>query len=299
MNREKAHSMLLRLAARVPDDGLAMMRDHLAAGRQNEVAKMLGIALNTGRLALLEHEEKTVRELVGRRAPMRVPRLESLAMPPFLFIPDEEGAELDEPLVEACREISGLRAVWRVTRWVGELAGPLVLGETDAGVSKPPVTARLQRVFEDAGEIPRVEIFGEDEVLPPYHESALITSRLLWYPEGMHDVHVAKHVTADGDRPSEEDRARLSAFLNSGVVLLAALSPAEDRIDPENGAPVPAGFRTDGTWVWAEADAHYLDRYGIGPDPDLVQHALSGARPRMPLSRVDIHRLLTALGVPA
>ncbi len=39
-----------------------------------------------------------------------------------------------------------------------------------------------------------------------------------------------------------------------------------------DGPRVPIGYRSDGTWVWQEASAYYLDRYGIAPQDALLEH---------------------------
>ncbi|WP_179332389.1 hypothetical protein [Streptomyces sp. Tue6028] len=42
---------------------------------------------------------------------------------------------------------------------------------------------------------------------------------------------------------------------------------------------VPAIFRTDGTWVWSDQIAYYLDRYGYAPDPGLRRHFATRQEP--------------------
>ncbi len=37
---------------------------------------------------------------------------------------------------------------------------------------------------------------------------------------------------------------------------------------------VPLNFRTDGTWIWAGAVPHYLRKYGLPPEPDMVAHIM-------------------------
>src|SRR5262249_12672004 len=41
---------------------------------------------------------------------------------------------------------------------------------------------------------------------------------------------------------------------------------------PEHGQTVPNTFRTDGRWIWSDAAAYYLHRYGLAPDPGLLAY---------------------------
>lgn len=55
---------------------------------------------------------------------------------------------------------------------------------------------------------------------------------------------------------------------------------------------MPAGFRTDGVWVWSDQIAYYLDRYGLAPEPALRQHLTA----RAPHRRTVPPRMLSAAG---
>lgn len=69
---------------------------------------------------------------------------------------------------------------------------------------------------------------------------------------------------------AEERTALLSCLRDAPAAVL--LSPEPDRVAPECGRVVPAGFRTDGTWVWSDQIAYYLDRYGYAPEPELRRY---------------------------
>ena len=58
--------LLLRLAGRVPDDGLALMRALFADADVAETVSMLALALQTGRLALTGDEAPVAREVLRR-----------------------------------------------------------------------------------------------------------------------------------------------------------------------------------------------------------------------------------------
>ncbi|WP_157513922.1 hypothetical protein [Nocardia concava] len=82
---------------------------------------------------------------------------------------------------------------------------------------------------------------------------------------------------ADGkpvvNRPAVEGNTRTAvlAYLESAPIVLAARSFEQDEFAPGD-RDVPLTFRTDGTWVWAGAVAHYLNKHGLPPEAELVRH---------------------------
>ncbi|GLY49666.1 hypothetical protein [Lentzea sp. NBRC 102530] len=64
-------------------------------------------------------------------------------------------------------------------------------------------------------------------------------------------------------------------YLESAPVVLAARSYDTDEFSQTGEQDVPLNFRTDGTWIWAGAVPHYLRKYGLPPEPELVAHAVS------------------------
>ncbi|MFB6614756.1 serine/threonine-protein kinase [Streptomyces sp. NPDC085524] len=91
---------------------------------------------------------------------------------------------------------------------------------------------------------------------------------------------------------SAEECAALLTALRQAPVALHGLVPEPDRLDPARSRVVPAGFRTDGLWVWSDQIAYYLERYRCAPDPALRHHLAQRAeqRPEVPA------RLLSAAG---
>lgn len=75
------------------------------------------------------------------------------------------------------------------------------------------------------------------------------------------------------DRPALEGNTRTAvlAYLESAPIVLAARSFEQDEFAPAD-RDVPLNFRTDGTWVWAGAVAHYLHKHGLPPEAELVRH---------------------------
>ncbi|MGH3166667.1 MAG: hypothetical protein ACRDN0_12345 [Trebonia sp.] len=70
--------------------------------------------------------------------------------------------------------------------------------------------------------------------------------------------------------PAERDR--LAAYLRGGCPALTTTIRMTDVIDPAAGASVPASFRTDGEWIWAETVEYYLTRHDLAPDARLIDH---------------------------
>ncbi|MGM7647485.1 hypothetical protein ACSVDM_21505 [Nocardia sp. JW2] len=78
------------------------------------------------------------------------------------------------------------------------------------------------------------------------------------------------------NRPPVDPRivAQVLTYLESAPVILSARSYATDDFDPAQ-RDVPLNFQTDGVFVWAGAVPHYLRKYGVPPEPSLVQHIVT------------------------
>ncbi|WP_020663710.1 TNT domain-containing protein [Amycolatopsis benzoatilytica] len=80
--------------------------------------------------------------------------------------------------------------------------------------------------------------------------------------------------------PQDQVRGVLDYLFRAPVVLHRP-TPQPD-IFAAPGAPpdVPHAFHTDGTWIWPAAVPHYLRKYGVPPEPELVEHIrAAGFRP--------------------
>lgn len=91
---------------------------------------------------------------------------------------------------------------------------------------------------------------------------------------------------------SVEERIALLHALRAAPIAVHALGPEPDRVEPARGPVVPAGFRTDGVWVWSDQIAYYLDRYGLAPEPGLRHHLTA----RAPHRAAVPPRMLSAAG---
>ncbi|MEY7972403.1 TNT domain-containing protein [Saccharomonospora xinjiangensis] len=70
--------------------------------------------------------------------------------------------------------------------------------------------------------------------------------------------------------PPEQVRDLLN-YLYRAPVVQAKPGALPDIFVP--GPPnVPDAFHTDGTWIWPAAVPHYLRKYGVPPEPDLLDH---------------------------
>lgn len=68
-----------------------------------------------------------------------------------------------------------------------------------------------------------------------------------------------------------KERERMLRLLAGGGIVLRAATLLRDEINGEEAA-VPADLRSDGTWIWSDAAAYYLDNHWLAPDPELVAH---------------------------
>jgi hypothetical protein len=104
--------------------------------------------------------------------------------------------------------------------------------------------------------------------------------------------------TFDPGRPRVDDpdeRARISAFLAAGTMIVRIVGHTDDRIDPARGEVVPMSTHTDGTWIWNASVRYYLDTHGIAPDKDFLAHIVANeyvpVRPDEPTIRAALAEL--------
>lgn len=87
------------------------------------------------------------------------------------------------------------------------------------------------------------------------------------------DSHTAGHppVVNRPPVPQEETRALLG-YLYRAPVVQSRKELRADIFAPNNAPDVPDAFHTDGTWIWPAAVPHYLRKYGLPPEADLLAH---------------------------
>jgi hypothetical protein len=206
------------------------------------------------------------------------------------------------------------RAVWWVWRFPGlptvwPPPRPVFLIQAGrSGDHLPELAAGVAERLEHAGEVaPQVEVFAEVARLPPYQRAALAEAELVWSSRGTEPVRVARVfdpvATAGGPgfdtaraRLPEAERDRILSYLDSGTPVVTSSARLDDVVSGGRHAAVPAGFRTDGVWVWCDAATYYLRRYGLAPDAALRDHIVHRAPATAPaVDLLDVHRALAAL----
>jgi hypothetical protein len=76
------------------------------------------------------------------------------------------------------------------------------------------------------------------------------------------------------NRPELEvdEQDRLLEYLNRAPLVVTERGYDIDRLAQTPEATVPVAFHSDGQWIWPAAVNFYLDKYGVSPEPDLVEH---------------------------
>lgn len=304
----EVHRLLLQLAGRIPDGELALLRTCVADDELEEIADSLIDAVGMG-LALTESEIEQLTALaqatddIDPTALAEAPR--ATEPPPWRFS-ESAPNDADEAAVRSAERVGGVRALWRSGRVSAETVEPVYLVEAEADADLIELTAEIQHGITEAGEEPRVEVFRADAVPTAYHQAALESSELVW--DSAPPARLAR--VFDGadtvgkpffrtDHPcaEAEQRQRLLSYLGSAPIAMATERVMLDVIDPNR--TVSLNFRSDGTWIWNDAVCHYLDRYHLEPDPDLVAHVVAAAPDPPGLGRIDLHRVIGVLTAPS
>ncbi|WP_033291427.1 TNT domain-containing protein [Amycolatopsis jejuensis] len=98
--------------------------------------------------------------------------------------------------------------------------------------------------------------------------------------------------------PPEQVRGVLDYLFRAPVVLHRP-TPQPDVFAPGSPPDVPQAFHTDGTWLWPAAVPHYLRKYGVPPEPELVEHIrAAGFRPPLVPELVRATAEAVVLGTP-
>ncbi|WP_410667110.1 TNT domain-containing protein [Amycolatopsis sp. cmx-4-68] len=96
------------------------------------------------------------------------------------------------------------------------------------------------------------------------------------------DSHVEGERPVVNRPPVPPDQVRgVLDYLFRAPVALHRPAPLPDIFGAPGAPPdVPNAFHTDGTWIWPAAVPHYLRKYGVPPEPELVEHIrAAGFRP--------------------
>jgi hypothetical protein len=80
--------------------------------------------------------------------------------------------------------------------------------------------------------------------------------------------------------PPDQVRGLLDYLFRSPVAVAKPGPPGPDIFTPNGPPDVPNAFHTDGSWIWPAAVPHYLRKYGVPPEAELVEHIrANGFRP--------------------
>lgn len=71
---------------------------------------------------------------------------------------------------------------------------------------------------------------------------------------------------------SVDEIMRIVGYLKGAPTILFGRGLDKDAWSPEDPPDVPRSFSTDGTWIWSGAVTYYLQKYGMPPEPDLLDH---------------------------
>ncbi len=77
-------------------------------------------------------------------------------------------------------------------------------------------------------------------------------------------------VRREGLLDNEDERDRVANYLAAGTAILFTTATTPDMFDPARSAGLTV--RSDGVWAWSDVITYYCARYGIAPEPALLQH---------------------------
>lgn len=82
----------------------------------------------------------------------------------------------------------------------------------------------------------------------------------------------------DTGKPGE---SRIAAYLRSAPILLHALGPVTDVLEPNGDYICAPNIHTDGAYAWPEDLAYYVERYHVALPPEFLAH-LAAAKWKAP-----------------
>lgn len=178
--------------------------------------------------------------------------------------------------------------------WRDHEIGLVVNPDTDSELQLPgsvfgEIVALLDASAPDGG-IPAPEARRTVPAIDP--PSTVGTVRFAAVYDGVDDTGRPVLSPARPRITDPAERAKLLAYLRGGTVLQAAAGLVDDVFDATVARAVPANTRTDGTWVWQDGLAYYLETYGIAPEPEFLRHiaGLGYEHPTPPPARLVLVR---------
>jgi len=188
---DACHELLLRLAGRLPDRQLWRLRDWLAGGAIDALARALPLTLLRERVAITARESLLLNAALldsgadaGRLH--AVPWVDQIDEVDYTFTsesPERVNAGDSEAVVLGAvlhgrSELVDVRGSWRRHRSGVGMTTRIVLVTASTDCAR--LTGELQRVLRALGtHEPGVEVMPEGIDLPPYHRAALAASEPL------------------------------------------------------------------------------------------------------------------------
>jgi hypothetical protein len=330
------HQMLLRLAGKAPDDLLTLSRDWLAHGDLDYLAQSVTFWAVSQDATLQGDDVILLSQLLtdADADPDVLTQVRIEDSDPFPYygfapeIPPELGGGIEEaPGPGAMTEMSeqaamtavaaepGAVGMWRAWRFPSDGApwpSPkrVFVVEVGAVIDESAVAARLQQGRAAGGEAsPQVEVYQTGDQLPAYQEFARSYGELLWARVEDAEINVAAifdevdsetgpHFDTDHPRLAKDEADKVAKYLYSGEPLLVTTERMDDVVDPALTYSVPMSFRTDGTWIWTEAAAYYVERHLLEPDAGLLAHLRSNDYTVPAVDGVAVYRALQILQEP-
>jgi hypothetical protein len=321
------HAMLLRLAGSVDDELLTCCRRWLAEGRSADLALAVADGVRSARVPMADEDVGVLAELLaaagadpGVLSASTTPAAD--APPAFWFqrgAPeslDAMAARADEKLagvaVDSASRLPGVHGLWRSWRMPfddrpRQPPRRVFVVEAEAGADFVALTGALQADLVAAGmPSPQVEVYEVGAELPQYQRLARALGELLWTDApgpGPRLARLYDEIDPEtgprfaADHPRLDDRhevSRIIGYLSAAEVVLAAGHARYSRPVGPLGAAVTT-FRTDGAFVWADATVHYLDRFALSPDPDLLAHIRAADYVPPAVDGVAMHRATALL----
>jgi hypothetical protein len=328
------HQMLLRLAGRAPDDLLARCRGWLARGELEALARGVTFWAVAQDVSLTEADVLLLSSLLAEAdadfsglTQLRLSEFEPL--PYYGFAPEipaglvggaggtsgsvaKARAKVEAAALKAVAAEPGAIGLWGAWRFPSDGAPwpppkCVFVIEVSADVDEPGVVGRVQERLAAAGEAdPQIEVYRVGCQLPTYQEFARTYGALLWAAEpdpGLRVAAVFDEVDAEtgprfrSDHPALDagEAAKIVSYLQAGEALLVTTWRMDDVVEPAQVYSVPASFRTDGTWIWADASAYYAQRHLLEPDSGLLAHLRSNDYTMPRVDGVAVYRALQLL----
>jgi hypothetical protein len=86
---------------------------------------------------------------------------------------------------------------------------------------------------------------------------------------GRADGPSLREVMRDKSKPGE---SRIAAYLRAAPILLHALGPVTDVLEPKGDYLCAPNIHTDGVYAWPEDLAHYVERYHVALPAEFLAH---------------------------